>query len=265
MSAEDTRRVAELDAALDRTDVGAELSDELFGVVDLLQATPALRRGLTDPSTPDQQRQQLARGLLAQRLTSTATELVTDAAGLRLGLRGLTDALERQAVRAVLKTAETGGLLDEVEDQLFRFGRMVEADSGLRGTLTDRTAPLPARQKLAADLLADKATAQAVRLAQRAVIGRDGNFFRTLDGYVDLAAAMRNRVIATVRAAQTLDDGQLDRLQRALAHQIGRPVAVQLLVEPGLLGGIRVEVGDEVIDGSMSGRLADVGRQFESG
>jgi F-type H+-transporting ATPase subunit delta len=264
MSTEDTRRVAELDAALDRTDVDPELADELFGVVDLLQTTPALRRGLTDPSTPDQQRQQLARSLFEQRLSSPATELVVAAAGLRLGLRGLTDALERQGVRAVLKSAQATGLLDEIEDQLFRFGRMVEADSSLRGALTDRTASLPARQKLVADLLAGKTAAQAVQLVQRAVIGRDGNFFRTLDGYVDLAAAMRNRVIATVRAAQSLDDGQLNRLQEALAHQIGRPVALQLLVEPELLGGIRVEIGDEVIDGSVSGRLAEVGRQFET-
>lgn len=263
MAAQEHDAVTDLDAALDRGAAGPEVADELFGVVDLLKATPSLRRGLTDPATPDEQRQQLARALFTDRLSADATELVVRAAGLRLGIRGLPDAVERQAVRAVLETAQTDKLLDEVEDQLFRFGRVVESDSALRGALTDRSAALSARQQLVADLLTGKATPGAVQLAQRAVVGRDRNFFRTLDGYVELAAAMQNRVIATVRVAQAMDDDQRDRLQRALAQQAGRPVALQVMVEPELVGGIRVEIGDDVIDGSVSGRLAEARRRFD--
>lgn len=263
MSADSGQRNAELDAALDRAEAGPQTADELFGVVDLLQATPALRRGLTDPATPDGRRQQLARGLLADRLSAAATELVVGAVGLRLGSRGLLDALEQHGIRAILKAAETDGLLGEVEDQLFRFGRLVEGNSDLRGSLTDRGAALSARQRLVGDLLDGKATPGAVQLAQRAVVGRDRNFFRTLDGYVELAAAMQDRVIATVRIAQEMDNDQRDRLERALTQQAGRPVAMQVLVEPELLGGVRVEIGDEIIDGSVSGRLAEARRRFE--
>lgn len=263
MSTDDTDRTSELDAALDQSEAGPQTADELFGVVDLLQATPTLRRGLTDPATPDEQRQNLARGLLAERLSPAGTELVVRAVGLRLGIRGLLDALERQGVRTVLKTAESDRSLTEVEDQLFRFGRLVEGNSDLRASITDRTAALSARQQLVHDLLSGKADSGTVQLAQRAVVGRDRNFFRTLEGYVDLAAAMQDRVIATVRTAQDMDDDQRGRLEQALTQQAGRPVALQVLVEPDLLGGVRVELGDEVIDGSVSGRLAEVRRRFE--
>lgn len=263
MAAPEQDRTKELDATLDRCDASEELADGLFAVVDLLQATPALRRALIDPGTPDQNRQELVRGLLADRLSTTGVDLVARATGLRLRGRELLDILERQAVRTVLKVADVQGLLSEVEDQLFRFGRLVEGDSGLRGALTDRAAALARRQELVESLLSGKATSGAVRLAQRAVAARDRNFFRTLDGYVALAAAMQDRVLATVRAAQSLDDGQRDRLQRALTQQVGRPVALQMIVEPDLLGGVRVDVGDEVIDGSVSGRLAEAQRRFE--
>jgi F-type H+-transporting ATPase subunit delta len=92
---------------------------------------------------------------------------------------------------------------------------------------------------------------------------RDRNFFRTLNGYIELAASTRDRVIATVRVARPLELQQRERLQNALARQIGREIALQEIVEPELIGGIRVEIGDEVIEGTVAGRLEAVRRQFE--
>lgn len=262
MSIEAEAAVAELDAALDRVSVSAELADQLLAVVDLLDDSPTLRRGLTDPSTPNDRRQALARGLLESRVGADALGLVAEATGKRLSGSGLTGALERQAVRALLQIAQSDDVLDDVEDDLFRFSRLVEGDSGLRAAISDRTSPIERRQQLVGDLLRDRARPETVRLAQRAVAARDRNFARTIGGYVELAAAMRDRVIATVRVARPLDSEQQDRLERALAAQTGKKVALQVIVEPEVLGGIRVELGDEVIEGTVAGRLDEVRRRF---
>lgn len=263
MSIESEAALAELDATLDRTQVSDSLADELFSVVDLLQGSPTLRRALTDPATPADRRQALATGLFGSRVSGEALGLVVEGVSQRLGGTALLDGLERQGVRALLKTAQANGRLDDVEDQLFRFGRMVEGDAELRGVVTDRSAPVDRRADLVGSLLDGKADQETVRLARRAVGARDRNFARTLGGYVDLAAETRNRVIATVRVAKPLDLEHRDRLQAALARQLGREVALQEIIEPDLIGGIRVEVGDEVIEGTIAGRLEAVRRQFE--
>lgn len=263
MSIESEAAIDELDAVLDRTTVSDELADELFSVVDLLAGAPTLRRALTDPATPTERRQALATGLFGSRIGEQAQGLVVEAVSRRLGGTALLDGLEREAVRALLKTAQAGDNLDDVEDQLFRFGRMVEGDRGLRGAITDRSASVERRAALVDSLLSGRAQPQTVRLAKRAVAARDRNFSRTLNGYIELAAEIRDRVIATVRVAKPLELQQRERLQTALARQIGRDVALQEIVEPELIGGIRVEVGGEVIEGTIAGRLEAVRRQFE--
>jgi len=263
VSIESEAAVAALDAALDRTTVSDGLADELFSVVDLLQGSPSLRRALTDPATPAERRQALATGLFGSRISAPAQGLVTEGVSQRLGATALLDALEREGVRALLKSAQEAGRLDDVEDQLFRFGRMVDGDAGLRGAITDRSASVERRAALVDSLLAGKAQPETVRLAKRAVGARDRNFARTLGGYVELAADARNRVIATIRVARPLELQQRERLQAALAAQLGRDVALQEIIEPQLIGGIRVEIGDEVIEGTIAGRLEAVRRQFE--
>jgi F-type H+-transporting ATPase subunit delta len=262
VSIESESAVAELDAVLDRAELSPQLADELFAVVDLLQGSPTLRRAMTDPATPTERRQALARGLLQSRVGGATVELVAEAVGKRLGGGALLDALERQAVRALLKVADSQGRLDDVEDQLFRFGRVVEGDAALRGAITDRTSSLERREALVDQLLAGKAQPETVRLSRRAVAARDRNFARTLNGYVQQAAQMRDRLIAVVRVARPLEPQQWQRLQQALSRQAGREVALQEVVEPQLLGGARVEFGDEVIEGTVAGRLEAVRRQF---
>lgn len=254
--------ISELDAVLDRTGVSAELADELFAVVDLLDGSPALRRALTDPSTPSEGRQDLAARLLRSRISDSAFGVVAEVVGRRNAGRGLPDALERQAIRAVLKTAENDGRLDDVEDQLFRFARLVERNAELRPFITDRSAPVERRQHLVDGLLQSKAQPQTIRLVKRALKARDRTFQRTLAGYVSMAAAMRGRTIATVRVARPLEESQRQRLQAVLARQLGHEVALQEIVEPQLLGGVRVEFGDEVIEGTVAARLNEARRQF---
>ncbi|MFT4217378.1 MAG: F0F1 ATP synthase subunit delta [Micropruina sp.] len=263
MSSTHEARLGELDRLLDSVQVTPELADELFAVVDLLDRQPALRRALTDPGAGDAERGALLDALFAERLGVATREVVRAAVGLRWASpSGLAAALERQGVRAVLTVAQAAGTLDAVEDELFRFERLVSADSGLRSAISDRSAPLAARQQLVADLIESRVEAATTKLARRAVAARSRSFELTVDSYLTLAAALRERALARVVVARPLSDEQQGRLAAALTRQLGREVSLQVLVDPAVIGGVRVTVGDEIIEGTVAGRLEDARRQL---
>ena len=242
------------------------LASDLFAVVDVLSSSVALRRAVTDPGAQPEQRQSLVHGLLDGKVSRTAVNVVAEATGMRWSSgHTFVAALERQAVRAQLLTAGRAGVLDETEDELFRFARLVESDPALRNAFSDRSMPLTARQDLVSDLLRGRAGDATVALARRAVAARDRTFAHTIEGYVDLAAAQRDRVVATVRVARPLEADQRRRLQAALARQVGRDLVIQEVVDPDVLGGVRVELGDEVVEGTVAGRLDDAQRLFGTG
>lgn len=240
-----------------------DLAGDLFAVVDALDSSVALRRALTDPSTPETGRRQLVHGLLDGKMSKAAVNVVADGAALRWsGGRTFTAALERQAVRAQLMQADDAGNLDETEDELFRFGRLVEASPELRSTLSDANAGLGRRQAIVTELLAGRATEATLVLARRAVGARERTFAHTIEGFVTLAADQKNRVVATVRVAQPLTAEQRTRLQASLSRQSGRQVILQEVIDPSVLGGIRVELGDEVVEGTVAARLEAARRLF---
>jgi F-type H+-transporting ATPase subunit delta len=202
-------------------------------------------------------------GLLDGKVDKAVVDLVAEAATLRwAGGRTFAAALERQALRAQLVTADRRGELEDVEDQLFRFARFVESSPDLRNVLGDRAIDRSRRQELVGELLSGRATESTIVLAKRAVVARERTFAQTIEGYVTLAAAQKNRVVATVRVAQPLSDDQRDRLRVALARQVGREVAIQEVIDPDILGGVRVELGDEVFEGTVSDRLEAARRLF---
>ena len=190
--------------------------------------------------------------------------LVADAAAMRWsGGRTFASALDRQAVRAQLMEADRSGNLEETEDELFRFARTVEGNPDLRNALADRAVDLTrtARSWSGAARRARSTTA-TLALAKRAVRARERTFAHTIEGFVTLAAALKNRVVATVRVAQPLTAEQRERLRTSLSSQVGREVAVQEVIDPHVLGGVRVELGDEVIEGTVAGRLEQARRLF---
>ena len=254
--------VAAVQGAPSGADVDA-LPGDLFAVVDALDSSVTLRRALTDPGTDEQGRQQLAHTLLDGRVSKLAAQIVADAVAMRwAGGRTLAAALERQAVRAQLMVAEREGNLDETEDELFRFARVVESTPEVRDALSDRGIDLVGRRQLVDDLLASRATRTTTVLAKRAVAARERTFAHTIEGFVALAAAQKNRVVATVRVARPLAPEQRSRLQAALSKQVGREVVVQEVLDEGVLGGVRVELGDEIIEGTVASRLESARRQL---
>jgi F-type H+-transporting ATPase subunit delta len=288
MSAGDAARLRALDEVLDRAEASGRTGDqgiiktivsvvqgapsesvldalagELFAVADALDSSATLRRALTDPGTSEEGRQQLAHTLLDGKVSKVAAQVVAEAVTYRwAGGRTLAAALERQGVRAQLMVAERAGNLEESEDELFRFARVVESTPAVRDALSDRSIDVAGRRQLVQDLLQGRASETTVVLASRAVAARDRSFAHTMEGFVALAAAQKNRVVATVRVAQPLAPEQRSRLQAALSRQAGREVMIQEILDPGVLGGVRVELGDEVIEGTVAARVESARRLF---
>jgi F-type H+-transporting ATPase subunit delta len=254
--------VAVVQGAPSESDLDA-LPRDLFAVVDALDSSATLRRALTDPGTDERGRQQLVHTLLDGKVSKLAVQVVAEAVVMRwAGGRTLAAALERQAVRAQLMVAERQGNLEETEDELFRFARVVESTPEVRDALSDRAIDLAGRRQLVEDLLARRATETTGVLAKRAVAARERTFAHTIEGFVALAAAQKNRVIATVRVAQPLTPDQRSRLQASLAKQVGREVVVQEVLDEAVLGGVRVELGDEIIEGTVASRLESARREL---
>lgn len=262
MSGAEESRLGALDRVLDEQQPSSTLAGELFAVVDAIEGQPALRRSLTDPGLPEDRRRELARRLLEGKVSPAASWVSEQAAGMRWGGgRSLAAAIERQGVRAELRAAQQDGQLDNVEDELFRFGRTVAGDRDLSGALRDRNQSLSARRDLVSRLLDGKAHEATVVLARRAVHAR--SYPEMIDTYLALAADLRRRGLATVRVAHPLSPEQHERLRAALSRQVGRDIDMHVIVDPEVLGGVRVELGDEVIEGTVAGRLEDARRRIQ--
>ncbi len=149
--------------------------------------------------------------------------------------------------------------LEEIEDQLFRFARTVEADRALRHALGDRDLPVVVRQDVIGTLLDGKALPATVRLAKYAARGgRARDIVATLDALVEDAARARGWRVARVQAASEVGDVQQHDLSEALAVLTGNLVDLQVTVEPSLLGGVVVQVGDLLVDSSTRHRLDEL-------
>ncbi|MEE1764618.1 F0F1 ATP synthase subunit delta [Streptomyces sp. SP18BB07] len=256
-----------LDALTDSTSVdAARLADELAAVTALLHREVSLRRVLTDPAQSGEAKAELVGRILGGQIGTTTVDLVSGLVRSRWSQpRDLVDALEQLADVADLTAAQQSATLDDVEDELFRFGRIVASNTELRSALTDRAAGGQAKSALLSSLLGGRAKATTERLVTRLVAAPRG---RSLEGGLEslskLAAERRDRMVAVVTSAVPLSDPQKRRLGAALGKLYGRPMHLNLDVDPGVLGGIRVQVGDEIINGSIADRLEDAARRLAS-
>ncbi len=235
----------------------ATVADEILSVAGLLRAQPRLRRALTDPSRAGADRADLLRSLLAGKLTEAAVDTLTALVSGRFSSPSeLLDVTERLGAEAVLRSADKGGNLAEVEDELFRFGQIVSGNPQLAVTLSDPGAPTPRRVKLVEDLLKGKAQPATVRLVEVALEGFGGRSFESsLTRLVELTAAKRDRQVAYVTVAKPLADADEQALAAKLSDIYGRPVSIKIDVDPAVIGGVSVRVGSDLYDGTILRRL----------
>ncbi len=157
---------------------------------------------------------------------------------------------------AAFSIARAEGNLGEVEDELFRLGRVLESSEELRSTLTDPHLPAARRQQIVEDLLEGKATTTTTAIVSMIVgAGRAADLPKIAQELVQRSASDRGEAVAEVRSAVPLTEEQISRLAAALAARTNREITVKNIVDPTVMGGIVTQIGDSVLDGSVRTRL----------
>ena len=243
------------------------LASELFAVVDVLDHNGTLRRAVTDSSRDAAARQGIANTVFGGKISSQAMAVLTSAVAQRWSDDAdLANALERAAVLAVTASAQSRGgvdALDEVLNELLTFVRTVDSNAQAQEALSDHQASKEAKKKLAVALGGPATTAEGVLLLERIGSNPRGlHAARAADEFAEIIVKRQNRYIARVTSAINLSQAQLERLGRALNAVYGRELKLDVSVDPAVLGGLRVQVGDEVIDGTVETRMSDLSRSI---
>ncbi len=248
-----------LNSHLDGVDevAAATLAGELFAVSDLLSAEPPLRKHLADPAVDAADRTRLLRSLVGSQLGEPTLGVLDDVVGARWSQpRDLVDAVDTLGQLAELTVAQKQDAIEDVEDELFRVGRLLDREPKLRALVGDLTVPAQRRVELLRSVVGGKVRPVTERLLVRAVEAPRGfPLDRAAEALAELAAARRERSVARVRTPVALTDEQRGRLETALARIYARPISLQVELDEDLIGGLVVQVDDEVIDGSIAGRL----------
>jgi F-type H+-transporting ATPase subunit delta len=230
---------------------------ELASFARLTAANPRLRGPLIDPGLPSEVRRGLVTDLGRGQLQPATVELLaTMGDRQRIQPRMVPDLLAELAAQADFAAADAAGDLDRVEDDLFRFGALIERTPELRSALTDPVVPVERKRALVDDLLGGKAHPRAIRLIELELDLLEGRELdRRCRELAEQAAERRNRVVAAVRTAVPLDEERRARLAEVLTRVVGRPVELRCTVDATIMGSVVVRVGDEVFDGSVRSRI----------
>ena len=248
-----------------------QLAKELFGILGMVDSSAGLRRALTDPSRNGDEKSALVRQLVGGKVSADAAEIAGGLASSRwASARDIGDALETLAATVVISVAENksavsaSGItgLEELENDLFSFNQAVASSHEVQRALSETQASAAAKSAFAEKLVPAASEEAKVLIRQAVTQPRGIKPTRLVQRFAELAAKRQQRWIATVSVTRPLTQTQLARLQAGLNAMYGRELKINVNVDPALIGGIRVQVGDEVLDASVLTRLGQLQRQL---
>jgi ATP synthase F0 subunit b/ATP synthase F1 delta subunit len=237
------------------------LSSELVSVAQMLDRELVVTRYLTVPAEDAAPRVRLIERLVSDKVGDATLDVLRLAVSERWSTNtDLVDAIEHVSRQALLEVAEREDQVDEVEDQLFRFSRILDAHPRLAILLGDYAVPTEGRVGLLRNVL-ESASGRVnpitlALLTQTVELLRGEPAEEAMKFLAEVAVARRGEVVAEVSAAAELSDAQRTRLTEVLARIYGHPVTVHVQIDAELLGGLLITVADEVIDGTLASRLA---------
>lgn len=265
MKAASREALQQLYAAVDETssqsdnavEVDSQTGLEIFEVVEAIEGDRPLRVALADNAAPSEQRVALADEVFSKHLSVSALTVLKKAAGLTWSNpRDLRSGLILAARRILLRGAESKNQLEQVEHELFTLSRVLDREGELSMLLSDRRVPASKRRSLLAGLLKDKnVTMFSEALALQAVGRIENDPSSDVAALVDQVAALRGCKVARIVSAGSLTDEQSSALAEKLRTIYDHRMSIHNEVDPSLLGGVRIHVGNEVIDGSTKAKL----------
>ena len=233
-------------------------AQELFSVADAIDSSNQLVRTLSDPGRPAPIKESTVRALLANRVGPRALETTLEVVRRRWSEQeDILDALELLGVTALLDQAQSEGVLEQVETELFDVSRMIDGSGELTAALDGERDDPARRASLLGRLLDGRAHRLTVALAARAVGRRtETKPARRVEEFARFASDRRRRAFAAVSSAVPLDEAQQARLGAVLATIYGREIQLNLTVDPAVVGGLQIQVGDDLYDATVLARLS---------
>ena len=243
-----------LAALVDQVEGSDREAAGLFAVAANLRSEGSLRRFATDFALPGEAKAGLVTELYDGKVDAATLGLLKDAVSRKwTRSRDLADALEYVGVVAAVRSS--GGDADQVVDELFAVRNLVNDNTDLRDALSDRARSAADKAELVDTLFGGKTLPATALLVKQALTGSYRSVAVALEEFEKVAADVHGRDVATVRVARPLGESEAQRLTAALTEQYGRPVHLNVVVDPEVIGGIKVEIGGDVVDGTISSRL----------
>ena len=244
----------------------AQFANDLFVILSVLSSSIGVRRALTDNARDASAKAELISNLFGKNISSAAQSLLASAASLRWSSPGeIADAIENLAVEAESAVADKNGELEKLENQLFDFARVLKANPDLRQALNTSADTDEGKLALLEVVIKGKYSSSTLNLLRKVVTLRRGRSIdATLAAYSHYVSSRKDRLVAHVKSAVELSSSQIEKLVAALTKQMGRPVHINLEIDPKVLGGISIRYADDVIDGTIVNRIAEAGRALVS-
>lgn len=235
--------------------------ENLFEAARAIGGSFQLLGALSDPVADPSAKVALVDAVFGKAVTANALRLLESvAAGRWSGSNDFLAGIEDLGLRAVAVSAPAGV---QIEAELFAFQSVVSSDDGLELALSDKLGRTEAKAGLIESLLGGKASAQTVAIVRHLVLlPRGRRIGEMLAHAASVVADQAGTVIATVTSAAPVDDARLERLKAGLSRRYGRGITLNQVIDPSLVGGLRVQIGDDVIDGSVATRLHDLKLQL---
>jgi F-type H+-transporting ATPase subunit delta len=230
--------------------------EQLLDAALVINGSHELRGALADDTAKDSDRKALVDAVFAKYTPAAKAVLDTIGTSRWSSEDDLVAGVEELGIRALAASAPKGLSID---DELFDFGTAVASDSELELALGSKLGAVEGKISLVEELLAKKASQQTVAILKALLAQPRGRRIAELIRYAaTIVADEAGNGIATVTVATALDAAQRTRLAEALSKQYDRDIRLNEIVDGSILGGLRVQVGSEVIDGTISSRIADL-------
>jgi F-type H+-transporting ATPase subunit delta len=230
---------------------------ELFAVSAAVASSSQLRSLLSDPSAEVNAKSGAVAAVFGKSTSADVVGFVTSLVALRWSKGSdLVSAIEQLGVFVVANIAAKSGKIDALAAEVFAFEQAIDENTELQFALASKTASTEARLALVEKLLGGRASAEGAALIREAVVASGKR--RTslvLESYSKIIAQVAESQVAKVTVARDLSAAQVERLTAALAKVYGSSVKLNIEHDASVIGGIRVQIADQIIDGSVVARL----------
>ncbi|TQO19044.1 ATP synthase F1 subcomplex delta subunit [Rhodoglobus vestalii] len=229
---------------------------ELFEAGRVVGSSAQLRSALADPATAREDKSAIVGSVFSSLSASTRTILSAIVGARWSNADDLLAGIEEIGIRLIAQSAPAKL---SIGDELFAFGTTVSSDSELELAVGSKLGSAESKSALVNELLTGKASEQAVviidQLVQQPRGRRIGELVSTA---ANIVADQAGQSVATITTAAPLTPVQLERLRVGLTKNYGRELKLNVRLDPSIIGGVRVQIGDEVIDGSIATKLNDL-------